>query len=352
MNTKKKILKIALIGLGRIGWQTHIPEILKHDNFELTAVVDPLEERLREARDTFKIKKLYQNTDALFANESPDLTVIASPTKFHHSQTLQAFANGSDVFCDKPAAMSLAEIDDMIGSMHKYQRKLMVFQPHRTHATTQALRDILADDLIGRVFMVKHSVMNYTRRSDWQAYRKNGGGMLYNYGAHYIDQLLHLLQTRCRSVYCRVSSILSAGDADDVVKALINTENGVLLDLDINMACTQNISPWLICGTLGSVVYDEEKSTWKVKYCLQGDLPLLKAESQLAATNRMYTNGEKIPWRKKYYHQAEYKRLDYYRKCYEYFALDKPAFVPIEETREVMRVLEMCQQSSQGNANA
>lgn len=30
-------MKTALIGLGRIGWQYHLPQIVKHEGFELAA---------------------------------------------------------------------------------------------------------------------------------------------------------------------------------------------------------------------------------------------------------------------------------------------------------------------------
>ena len=43
-------MKTALIGLGRIGWGYHRPQILAHKGFEFTAVVDPSQERLDEAK--------------------------------------------------------------------------------------------------------------------------------------------------------------------------------------------------------------------------------------------------------------------------------------------------------------
>ncbi len=47
---------------------------------------------------------------------------------------------------------------------------------------------------------------------------------------------LHVARAPTAKITCHLRTIASLGDADDVVKALIETENGVLLDIDINMA--------------------------------------------------------------------------------------------------------------------
>ena len=339
---KRKILRVAVVGLGRIGWQTHIPQALKHSGFELCAVVDPLRERLQEASKEFGVTGLYQTTDELFAAEQLDLVIIASPTAFHCAQTLQAFEHGCDVFCDKPMAISLEEADIMIAAMKRTKHKLMIYQPRRAIPHIVALKSVLAKDIIGSVFMIKRSVSSYVRRCDWQAFKTHGGGMLNNYGAHFIDQLLYLTNSRCKRAFCQLYSIVSGGDADDVVKAVISTENNIMLDVDINMACSQAAQPWLICGSRGSITYDNTRGAWHVRYYNETDLPALEASSSLAAANRTYDNGEQIPWRDEFFNDSDFKQVNFFDECYKYFALNEEPFVPIEQTREVMRTLSLC----------
>jgi predicted dehydrogenase len=343
---KSKVLKVAVIGLGRIGWMTHIPEVKKHDGFELCAVVDPLKERLREAEETFGVKKLYQTTDELFKHEKLDLVIIASPTKFHCEQTLQAFAQGCDVFCDKPLSASLDETDRMIAAMKQYGRKLMTFQPLRTKDHLVALKGVLQENLIGPIYMIKRFVADFTRRNDWQAFKANGGGMLNNYGSHYIDQLFYLVGSSTRQVFCKTYRIASAGDAEDVVKMTIITENNITLDIDINMACAQPVQPWLICGERGSIVYDPHHRGWQVKYYNADELPPLEANQALAASNRKYGNGERIAWREMFFSDDDFGHLNFFNEVYNYFALNAEAFVSAEQTREVMRTLMLCRQSA------
>ena len=50
------MIRTAVIGLGRIGWRFHVPEIVKHkDAFTLCAVVDTNQDRLAEAKETYGV---------------------------------------------------------------------------------------------------------------------------------------------------------------------------------------------------------------------------------------------------------------------------------------------------------
>ena len=54
----------------------------------------------------------------------------------------------------------------------------------------------------------------------------------------------------------------------------------------------------------------------------------------------------KIPWKEELFPLEDFKPVNFYEKCYEYYALDGEPFVPVEETREVMRVLHTCRADS------
>ena len=352
-----RVLRTAVIGLGRVGWQFHIPNILQHDGFELVAVVDPLPERRDEVQQAWRPRgrrgsgagggiRTYPDHVALFDSGGLDLVVIASPTPFHVEQAIAAFERGVDVFCDKPMAPTLQQADAMIAAMERHGRKLMVYQPHRARAEVVALREILRQDLIGPLTTIKRAVARYERRNDWQAFTEYGGGMLNNYGAHYIDQLLYLSGSTARRVTCSLRTVASLGDADDVVKAVIETDSGVILDVDIHMASAHPMPPWQILGRRGSIVLDPEGETWQVRYFRSADLPELDLQQGLAARDRRYGSGERIPWREARWRIADAKPIRFYDACYAYFGLGDAPFVPVSQTREVMRVLDECRKSA------
>jgi len=338
-----KNLRTAVIGLGRIGWRFHVPQVAQHDGFDLVAVVDPLQERLDEAKAEFGAKG-YTDCDALWAGEELDLLVIASPTKFHAEHAIAGFEHGCNVFCDKPMAPTLADADRMIAAMKEHNRKLMIYQPHRANSETVALREILRRGIIGQMYMMKSTRVAYARRNDWQAFRKHGGGMLNNYGAHYIDQSLYVSGSRAKRITCALRTIASLGDADDVVKAIIETEDGAILDIDINMASAHSMPPCQVLGEYGSLVLSE--GAWRARFFRPEELADVNTQDGLAALDRRYGSGETIPWQEKVFPLSDFQAVDFYKNCYDYFALDGAPFVPIEETREVMRVMDICRKSS------
>lgn len=339
-------LKTAVAGLGRIGWGYHVPEVVRHGGFELVAVVDPLEERRLEARQTHGVA-VYPSIEDLLGDQRPDLVVIATPTRYHAGQAVMALEHGAHVFCDKPMADSLDAADRMIDAARRAGRKLMVYQPHRMGSDVLALRAILARELIGRVIMIKRTAAAYSRRHDWQAFRKHAGGMLYNHGPHFVDQLLDLAGAPARRVRCVMKAVATLGDAEDMVKILIETTNGVVLDIDINMAAAHPMPPWQVLGERGSLVMDAEAKTWRVRYFRPEELERVAPVETLAAPGRRYGSGETIPWREESVSLEAYPSASFYDRCYDHFARDMAAFVPLDESRELMRVLELCRRDAE-----
>ncbi|KKR04697.1 MAG: Oxidoreductase domain protein [Candidatus Uhrbacteria bacterium GW2011_GWF2_39_13] len=341
-----KILNTVLVGLGRIGWKYHLPEILKHKGFKLSSIVEPLKERRDEAFKLYGVKCFKDCVSLFSSGERPDLMVIASPTPFHMRQSLEAFKNGCDVFCDKPMALSYAEAAKIFQGMKKYKKKFMLYQPHRGTEEFLSLKHVLSLDLIGQIYMIKRISSGYNIRNDWQSLKKYGGGMLNNYGAHYMDQLLRLRPSNVTKVFCILRNVISAGDAEDLVKVLMETEEGLMLELEVNMASAHIMPPWQINGEYGSIILDREKKSWHVRYANKKDLCGIKLQKGVAALNREYSNGKDIKWNEKEFEISGFDKIDFYSKVYEHFALNMKPFVPIEETMELMRVFDLCRKSA------
>lgn len=338
-----KKLKIAVVGLGRIGWQVHLPEIKKNDKYDLRAVVDVNEDRLREAEEEYKAKG-YTDLKEMLEREELDLVVIASPTHLHREQCELCFAQGVDVFLDKPMAPTLEDSIKIAEAAKKFGRKIMVYQPHRAMPAVSVLRRIIDEGKIGPVYMMKRAQSSYIRRHDWQALRKFGGGMINNYGAHFIDQMIYLANEDVESIYCKSHHIATLGDAEDVVKAVLTMKSGITIDIDINNATSIMITPWMIFGKYGTIIAegpsDSQTDNFIVKYYDPADMPEVTLDDSLTAEGRRYNNDVPVPWKEEVYPVKPEDAVNFYDKCYEYFALDEKPFVPVEETLRVMSLLE------------
>ena len=342
-----KQLRTVVVGLGRIGWKFHLPEIISHDGYELAGVVDPLTDRLQEARAKYGVVGFCDLASCLDTVE-PDLVVLASPTPLRAEHAGLAFAAGSHVFTDKPMAPDLESADCMITAARRHGRKLTVYQPERGGREVVCLRSILARGLIGNVYLIRHTRTQYTRRHDWQAWKRNGGGMLNNFGAHLIDACLHVAGSPANHITCHLRTVASLGDADDVVKAVIETESGVLIDIDINMASAHPMLPrWHVVGTHGSLILDDD-GVWQARHLDPTDVPPLDAETTMAAADRRYGSGEQLPWQEAGFDVKDVEAVDHYARGHAFFTGAGDPVVPLSESRELMRVLEACRTDAEG----
>ena len=197
-----KKIKTALVGLGRIGWQFHLPELTSNEKFELAAVVDPMRERLEEVSAKGIDCKLFEDFDNMLATVKPELVAVASPTIFHEKQIISAFRSGADVFAEKPLAATLAECDNILQEMEATGRKLMVYQPRRLDKDALTADKIIKSGVLGKIHLIRRNIRNYNRRNDWQSQSRFAGGMLNNYGVHYIDQLCSVTGFDYHCEYC------------------------------------------------------------------------------------------------------------------------------------------------------
>lgn len=345
MIMNNRTLRCVLVGLGRIGWQYHLPNLIEHPGFELVAVVDPDADRCHEAAGKYGILRCHAALEELDVSDL-DLAIIASPTPFHASQALWFFERGIDVFCDKPAALNLQEAQLMQLAAKKNGRLLMVYQPHRLSTDTCCARKIMASGVLGEIFMIERNADSFSRRNDWQALTRNGGGMLMNYGSHFLDQYFYLTGDSCATVKCELQKVLSLGDADDVVQVLLRGKLGGLFKLSINMAAACSQPSMILYGRQGSA-WSQNDGSWRVRFCNPGSLSDQPFTSCFAAPQRQYP-GDVPDWQEEIVvpEQDDYNR--YYQFCYEYFGLGAEAFVPFSQTVEVMRTIELCRGNSCG----
>src|SRR5689334_6555727 len=115
MNAAKR-LRVGLFGAGLVGQASHAPTLWEErDRFEFVVVVDP-SATVREA-----VASRYGVPNAVATLEEAlalglDAIVIAVPDPAHRPAVLTALRAGLHVFCEKPLAVSVAEVDDILAA--------------------------------------------------------------------------------------------------------------------------------------------------------------------------------------------------------------------------------------------
>ncbi len=337
------MIKTVVIGLGK-GLTYHIPTIVEHPGFELAAVVDINKEKVSATAEKYSVKgftDVYEMMNVI----RPELVVIASPTQFHSTQAIAAMKQGIDVFLEKPMAASYQEALAIYETQKKTGKKLMVFQPHRVRADFMTVKKVMESGVLGNVYLIKRRMTCFYIRTNWQAYKENGGGTLYNHGSHYIDELMYLTGGKPVTVSCELARVAATGDADDFAKVLIKSDTHIIFDIDMSMTNAYSPIPWELYGNRGSAVFTkngEGKGVIRARYyAIDEEMP---QNCYIPTANP--NDPAKYPWLIADFEIKPEYEVNFYDKCYEYFALGKEPLVPLTDTLCVMETLQRCHEAA------
>ena len=103
-------IRIAVIGHGFMGHE-HETMLSQMEGIRLVGFSDRDPKQLDDVREGLK---RYESNKALLSDPEVDVVLIAANNNQHHDLVIQAAEAGKDIICEKPAAMSLEELDDMV----------------------------------------------------------------------------------------------------------------------------------------------------------------------------------------------------------------------------------------------
>ena len=112
------MIKIAIIGMGRMG-RIHLDNLSRKINgVELTMVVDPKNDGQKFALDN-GVKNVSNSVNAIIENPEIDAVVISSPSSTHCEYVIKFAKAGKAIFCEKPIDMSLQKATKAISIISK-----------------------------------------------------------------------------------------------------------------------------------------------------------------------------------------------------------------------------------------
>lgn len=337
-------IRIGVAGLGRIGWKHHCQELARRPGFELTAVQEVVAERRREAEQVYGVPS-YASFGAMLRRGGLDAVAIATPSHLHARMAVTALRAGCHVLLEKPMARSANEAEAIVRAAEEAGRLLTVFQSVRALAYFQHLRHLLASGIIGQVYHVRLTGYRYVRRNDWQSLSRYGGGVLLNVGSHLIDQLLQLIGYKVTRVFCDRKVVASLGDAEDVLKIVVVTREGVTGEIDVNQAATVTPSGPQVWGSEGALELTPSGDAFVVTRLDKSDLRPKELDPSLASPDRRYPNDDIWVKRKTIGVDPGYL-VDIYANFASAILQGTSLFVKPEEPLAVMRLIDECRRCS------
>ena len=184
-------VNVGLIGYGLAGAVFHAPLICAEPGLQLAAVVSRRAEQI--AQELPGVAAL-ADPQTLFEDPAIELVVIATPNDSHADLAARALKAGKHVVVDKPFTIHSRDADALIALAEQQQRLLSVFHNRRWDADFLTLRRYCEAGELGEIY---HYEARFDRfrpaiKAGWREQPAPGAGLLYDLGAHLIDQALQL----------------------------------------------------------------------------------------------------------------------------------------------------------------
>ena len=263
-----KKIRVGILGLGRAGRNMHAPEIAQFPDFyEIAAGCDHAADRRENLPEQFKNARIYADYSEMLADPSLDMITVATRNDDHTPHALMALEAGKAAVIDKPFATSMEQGDALLKASKQYPGKLFFRFNRRFESPFLMMQEVLSSGLLGDISMIKiHRHPGYVRRFDWQTLTEFHGGLFNNWGPHFVDQGLKLLDSPVKDLWCKLSHVVGGGDADDQVKLVLVGENGCVVDIEISTILTIYGNLYEIWGSRGSLVIPADGQQLKLRY--------------------------------------------------------------------------------------
>ncbi len=216
------MLKIGVIGLGRIG-RVHIQSIsTKISNAKVAAAADPfLNEEMTDFAKGFGIEKLSKDYKDILNDKEIDAVMICSSTDTHASIAVEAIKAGKHVFCEKPVDHTLEKIKLVEEALKNNPVKFQVGFNRRYDHNFATVKQAVLDKKIGEVHVTKITSRDPNPPS--AEYAASSGGMLLDMSIHDFDMVRFLTGAEVVSIYVEPAVLVdkAIGEAGDIDTALI-----------------------------------------------------------------------------------------------------------------------------------
>ena len=198
----------------------------------------------------------YHSLRSLVRHEPLDFVVVITPHDSHAQIAVQAAAEGKHVVVEKPMCMNGREAQRMIASARKHKVLLTVHQNRREDEDYVAVRKAVLREVVGRPFYLEACVGFFNQLGGWRDQKRFGGGMLLDWGAHLIDQVVQLQKARGARpthVQANIQSVCWKVDVDTHNNVRLIFDDGLVADVQVSSAASATKPRWYVLCQRGAI---------------------------------------------------------------------------------------------------
>jgi len=338
------MIDVGVIGFGLAGRAFHAQVIRATPGLRLAAIV---QRHGNEAAEKYPDVRVMRSVQELLDIRDIRLVVIATPNDTHAPIARQCLEAGRDVVVDKPFATTLKEAEELVELASESGRLITVYQNRRYDGDFQAIREIVADVTLGRIVRFETSYDRFRpdlKPGAWRERVGPGSGIFFDIAPHLIDHAL-LLFGLPGAVTADIRMERTVAVVDDSFDVMLHYSAGMRSVLRSTMLAVAPRPRFVLHGTRGSFVkqtfdpqeinlrrgYVPESGPWGGEP--QEDWGVLTTMENDVVTKRSVPSAT-----------SDYR--DYYANVRDAILGRATLAVTPEHALDVMRILEMAQESS------
>ncbi|MEH7238153.1 Gfo/Idh/MocA family protein [Bacillus sp. JJ1562] len=191
---EKGRVRWGILGSAWIAKERLIPAIKEAANSQLLAIASRSEEKAKEFAQTFSIPRTYRSYEELLKDPDIDAVYIPLPNHLHKEWTIRAAEAGKHVLCEKPAALTVKEIEEMVYVCRQNNVVFMEAFAFRFHPEWRRLRELIDSGQIGEVRNVQIGYsISVDNKDDIRLSPLLGGGVLYDIGSYCVNGIRYIM---------------------------------------------------------------------------------------------------------------------------------------------------------------
>jgi predicted dehydrogenase len=246
-------LRVGQVGLGY--WGRNLARVFD-DVADLTWLCDTSEALQEEFSRRYPNARMTGDFDELLAADDIDAVVIATPVPTHSPLARAALEAGKHVFVEKPPAMRVAEMQELIGLAEARGLVLMPGHLLLYHPAVQKLKKLVDDGELGEVLVV------YGNRQNLGKIRKDENA-LWSLGVHDLSVILYLIGEEIAEAAAHGDAFLNEG-VEDVVFCYLSFASGKIAHMHLSWLDPHKMRRLTVVGRDKMAVFDDMELDRKI----------------------------------------------------------------------------------------
>jgi predicted dehydrogenase len=220
------LIRVGVVGCGRVAQQRHLPIIASLPESELVAVCDVDDETRERLVEQYGLQASFQDYQELVAHDAVDAVMVAAPTQFHAQVGVAALEAGKHLMIEKPIALGLDQVDQLEAAAKSAQKTVMVAMNSRWHRLSRAARDVVTSGALGKPGLLRSVFTDdfrLTREPEaWMMQHHNAGCVLVEQAVHHFDLWQYLLDCEVVDIYAKMNGPSTVSERAAVTATMAN----------------------------------------------------------------------------------------------------------------------------------